>query len=181
MILCAGNGEFFDFAKPVGVGLIDSAINTTKICIEEKPSFLLFVGSAGSYGRLKEFDLFYSSFASNLENSFLLKKSYSPIENELKSSIPDFVSRETLPWMKMNCSNYITTNSVVSKKYLKLEIDAENMEFYSILKVANSFNIPAYGLFAITNFCNEFAHNDFIKNHNLAKEILEKFVKDEIL
>ena len=81
----------------------------------------------------------------------------------------------------MNCSNYITTNSVVSKKYLKLEIDAENMEFYSILKVANSFNIPAYGLFAITNFCNEFAHNDFIKNHNLAKEILEKFVKDEIL
>jgi hypothetical protein len=33
MILCAGNNETFDFAIPIGVGLIDSAINLTRHCL----------------------------------------------------------------------------------------------------------------------------------------------------
>ena len=57
MILCAGRNETFDFAKPIGVGLIESAINLTKLVLEEKPAFLFFVGTAGSYGRYKIFDV----------------------------------------------------------------------------------------------------------------------------
>ena len=50
MIICAGRNETFPFAHPIGVGLIESAINLTRMCLFDKPDYLLFVGSAGSYG-----------------------------------------------------------------------------------------------------------------------------------
>ena len=43
MILCAGRNETFDFARPIGVGLIESAINLTKLVLEEKPAFLFLL------------------------------------------------------------------------------------------------------------------------------------------
>ncbi len=57
MIICAGNNETFDFAEPMGVGLIDTAINLTRLCLFDKPEFLLFVGTAGSYGNHNIFDV----------------------------------------------------------------------------------------------------------------------------
>ena len=56
----------------------------------------------------------------------------------------------------------------------------ENMEFFSVLKVAQIFKIPAYGIFVATNFCDENAHADFIKNHVKAKELLTKYVKENM-
>ena len=53
MIICAGRNEIFAFAHPIGVGLIESAINLTRMCLFDKPDYLLFVGSAGSYGNYK--------------------------------------------------------------------------------------------------------------------------------
>ena len=50
MILCAGRNETFEFAKPIGVGLVESASTLTQLILEEKPAFLFFVGTAGSYG-----------------------------------------------------------------------------------------------------------------------------------
>ena len=57
MIVCAGDIEQFSFAVPIGVGLVNSAINLTRLCIMNPPEFLLFVGSAGSYGNKNIFDL----------------------------------------------------------------------------------------------------------------------------
>jgi len=57
MIICAGNNETFKFAEPMGVGLIDSAINLTRRCLFDKPDYLLFIGSAGSYGKHNIFDI----------------------------------------------------------------------------------------------------------------------------
>jgi hypothetical protein len=37
MIICAGTTEQFDFAMPVGIGLIDAAIKLTELCIKQKP------------------------------------------------------------------------------------------------------------------------------------------------
>ncbi|MBS5830454.1 MAG: purine-nucleoside phosphorylase, partial [Campylobacter concisus] len=56
----------------------------------------------------------------------------------------------------------------------------ENMEFFSVLKVAQIFKIPAHGIFIATNFCDENAHADFIKNHSTAKELLTKYVKENM-
>ncbi len=53
------------------------------------------------------------------------------------------------------------------------------MEFYSILTVANRFKIPSLGIFVITNYCDEFAHKDFIKNHDKAKKILTLHVNNK--
>ena len=54
------------------------------------------------------------------------------------------------------------------------------MEFYSVLKIAQEFNVPAGGVFCITNYTDTNAHEDFIKNHAKAKELLTFHVKHRI-
>ncbi len=167
-IISSGNEEIFSFATPIGIGLIDSAINLTRICLFDKPDILFFIGSAGSYGNLKIFDIFESSTASNIEHCLLKKECYTPIENIISSD----VSRETI----VNSSNYITQNKMLSKAFLKLNIEAENMEFFSVIKTAKEFNIPVKGLFVVTNYCYENAHEEYIKNIKTAKEKLIQYL-----
>jgi nucleoside phosphorylase len=171
MIICAGESESFEFATPMGIGLIDTTINLTKRCIYNPPKSILFVGSAGTYGTHKIFDIVESNIASNIENSFFNANAYTPIDN-IVSSI-NAVSRETV----VNSSNYITTDDTLSKEYLSKGISLENMEFYAILKVAKAFNIEASGLFIVTNRCNKNAHADFIKNHKEAMSRVTQYVK----
>ena len=170
-IISSGNKEIFPFATPVGIGLIDTAINLTRLCLFDKPDLLLFIGSAGSYGNLKIFDIIESSTASNIEHCLLKKECYTPIDNIISAN----VSRETV----INSSNYITQNRLISKAFLKLNIDAENMEFFSVVKVAKEFNIPVKGIFVITNYCYENAHKEYIQNINTAKEKLIKYLTDK--
>ena len=80
--------------------------------------------------------------------------------------------RETL----VNCSNYITSNSRYAKQYLEKNIHLENMEFYAVLKVAEKFGIPAGGVFVVTNYCDEHAHEDFKKNHKEAMQKLAAYM-----
>lgn len=174
MIICAGEIETFDFATPIGIGLVDVSINLTKICIEQNPDSLLFIGSAGSYGQKKFFEIIESKTACNIENSFLENSSYTPINN--KVSFAKDVSRETI----VNCSNYITCASKYAKEYLEKDIQLENMEFYAVLKVAERFGIPAGGIFIVTNDCDEYAHEVFKKNHKEAMERLSAYVKEKM-
>ena len=52
MIICAGwKTENFPFAKAIGIGLIESAINLTRICLEFQPKELIFIGTCGLYER----------------------------------------------------------------------------------------------------------------------------------
>ncbi|HFS85461.1 MAG TPA: purine-nucleoside phosphorylase [Epsilonproteobacteria bacterium] len=176
MIVCAGEMESFNFATPVGIGLIDVSMQLTKLCVEKKPDFLLFIGSAGSYGNIDLFEIIESTSACNVENSFLEGRSYTPIDNVVTTH-PNFeainrddlfndvyVSRETL----VNSSNYITSDSHYSKQYVSQGIELENMEFYAVLKVAQKFGIPAGGVFVVTNYCDEKAHETFKMNHREA-------------
>ena len=170
MIICAGEREQFAFANPMGIGLIDMAMNLTQYCIVKRPEFILFVGTAGSYGNHKIFDIIESQSATNIENSFFNAKSYTPIKNMIATK--EDVSRETI----VNSSNYITTDMSLGKHYIKQGIGLENMEFYAVLKVAQKFQIPAGGTFIITNYCNANAHQDFINNHQEAIEILTDYI-----
>jgi len=168
-IISSGNKEIFPFAKPIGIGMIESTINLTRLSLFDKPDLLIFIGSAGSYGNLKLFDIINTSSASNIENCFLEKKCYTPIDNIITFNN---VSHETI----INSSNYITTDENISKKYLKLNIQAENMEFFSIVKTAKEFNIPIKGIFVITNYCNVSAHKDYLKNIDKANEKLINYL-----
>ncbi|MEO1927723.1 MAG: purine-nucleoside phosphorylase [Nautiliaceae bacterium] len=165
-IISAGNQETFNFATPIGVGLINSAINLTRLCLFDKPDYLIFIGTAGSYGDKQIFNIIQTQSASNIEQCFLNKKCYSPIDNII--SFAKDVSRETI----INSSNYITTDEEIAKKYLKLNIQAENMEFYSVMSVAKEFEIPTIGIFVITNFCHKEAHKEYLSNIKKAKELL---------
>lgn len=187
MIICAGNNETFPFATPIGMGLCESAVNLTRLVLMNPPEFLLFVGSAGSYGKFNIFDIVESKAASQIELSFLQKKSYTPLENNVIVS-DENVSRET-PLAKVanegrpiivNSSNYITTDLHLAQNYNRLGIGLENMEFYSVMHVAQDFNIPCGGIFVITNMCNENAHNDFLVNHNEAMTKLIEYLQKRI-
>jgi len=171
MIICAGKSEQFDFAMPVGVGMMEVAINLTRLCESKKPDYILFVGSAGSYGEKKIFDIVESKTAANIENSFFSGKSYSPIDNVV-TSLKD-VSRETL----VNSSNYITTDKEIGKQYTAQNVQIENMEFFAVMKVAQFYGISAGGIFVVTNYCNENAHEDFEKNQKEAMKKLDAYVK----
>ncbi len=170
MFICAGESESFNFATAVGIGMIDVSINLTKICIENPPPFILFVGTAGSYGEKKLFDIIESKTATNIENSFFGGGSYTPIDNVISTA--DDVSRETM----VNSSNYITTDAKRSKHYIAQNIHLENMEFFAVLKVAEKFEIPAAGIFIVTNYCDENAHEDFKKNHAEAMMRLTEYM-----
>ena len=170
MIVCAGNNETFSFATPMGVGLVEMSINLTRLCLMDPPEYLLFVGTAGSYGEAKIFDIVESKTAANIELCFLQKSCYTPLDNVITTN-----TQETKDII-INSSNYITTNKTLAKKFLRFGIGLENMEFYAFLSVAKEFDIPAGGLFCVTNYTDEKAHEDFLKNHQKAKELLESYV-----
>ncbi len=174
MIICAGNNETFDFAQPIGVGLIESAMNLTRLCMFDKPEFLLFVGSAGSYGEAQIFDIIESKTAANIELAFLSNDAYTPLDNVITANETE--KKEVV----VNSSNYISTNENLAKNFLKFGVGCENMEFFSVLKIAQEFEIPAGGVFCITNFTNTNAHEDFLKNHAKAKELLAEYVQKHI-
>lgn len=172
MIVCAGEIEQFSFAKPIGIGITQAAINTTLLALKHNPQWMLFVGTAGSYGEANIFDIFYSTVAKNIEISLLESKSYSPIDNQVSSIFPHIVSRETIASAIVNSSNYITTDKSLWNGFKDHSCDIENMEFYGFLSSAKALNIKAFGLFCVTNFCDSNAHAEFINNHNKAKNIL---------
>ena len=172
MIICAGDIEQFDFATPVGIGMVNTAVNLTRLCLMNPPEFLLFVGSAGSYGNKNIFDIVESRTASNIENSFFTHGNYTPIDNVISTA--DNVSRETI----VNSSNYITVDQMVSKQYLKNKIELENMEFFSVMKTAEILGIPAGGVFIVTNYCDKKAHQTFMQNRIEAMERLTEYMKN---
>lgn len=174
MIICAGNNETFDFAHPVGVGLVESAMNLTRLCLFDKPDYLLFVGTAGSYGEHNILDIVTSKTAANIELGFLQKQAFTPIDNVISAQT------DNTPDTIVNSSNYITTDAELSRKMLQLGIAIENMEFFSVLRIAREFEIPAGGVFCITNYCNTEAHADFVKHHSAAKEALTRHMQQQL-
>ena len=174
MIICAGENETFDFATPMGVGLIETAMNLTRLCLFDKPEFLLFIGTAGSYGEHEIFDIIESKTASNIELSFLNNDAYTPLDNVVSTNTTNKKD------IVVNSSNYISTCQELTKKFLPLGVGIENMEFFSVLKIAQEFNIPAGGVFCITNYTNKNAHQDFLKNHDKAKKLLSRHVETRV-
>ena len=174
MIVCAGNNETFPFATPMGVGMVETAINLTRLCLFDKPEFILFVGSAGSYGDAQIFDIIESKTAANIELAFLNSDAYTPLDNVVSTNITN--KKDVV----VNSSNYISTNATLTEKFLKLGIGIENMEFFAVLKIAQEFNIPAGGVFCVTNFTNANAHEDFLANHEKAKQLLSEHVHKRI-
>ena len=161
------------------LNLIDSPIlqsaktsqNPDKI-LNALPSEIIFIGSAGLYKDGEIFEIYESSVAANIEISCLENKSYSPIESGITSIVPRGTYR-------VNSSNFITTDQNLAHKLFDRGYFLENMEFFVVLKVAQKFQIPAYGIFVATNFCDKNAHADFITNHEQAKKELEKYLKQK--
>jgi nucleoside phosphorylase len=176
MIVCAGDNETFDFAIPIGIGLINSTINLTRLCLFDKPEYLIFIGSAGSYGKYDIFDIVESSSGANIELSFLEDKSYTPLDNVIRTQNMTFKD-ETI----INSSNYITTDFEISKEFEQYGVGIENMEFFSLCSVAKEFDIPMAGIFVVTNYTNKEAHKDFLKNHQEAIDKLVKYLEEKKL
>lgn len=175
LLVCAGRSESFKFANSIGVGLVESAINLTKILSNLKNQNsvdeVIFIGTAGLYGRGNLGEIYESKTATNIEISSILGLSYSPL-------LTNAVSYETDKNV-INSSNFITQNAQISAKFSALGLFMENMEFFAVTNVAKAFKTRSRGVFCATNFCNENAHADFMKNHENAKKELEIYLKNK--
>ena len=188
MFICAGESEQFIFAKSIGIGLVSSAMGLTKLCFQYAPKELIFIGSAGCYRADWHIgDMAYSYCATQIELSFLDNNTYTPIDNSVKLDFCGNVSHETftnswqdtlkkLPQVIVNSSNYITKTNTYNSMMSHAGITLENMEFFSVLKVAQYFQIPCIGIFCVSNFVGMQAHEEFIKNHELVKTKLHDFI-----
>ncbi|MDR0665162.1 MAG: purine-nucleoside phosphorylase [Helicobacteraceae bacterium] len=176
MIVCAGKSERFDFAMPIGVGLINAAINLTQLCLMQRPKYLLFIGTAGSYEDYDFLDIVTSQGGANIELSLLQRQSYTPIDNVLLS-VGDLVAHETI----VNSSNYITTDDKLAKQMKERGIGLENMEFFSVISVAQEFGISAGGVFCVTNRACSDAHVQYNARHKEALDKLDSYAKKELL
>ncbi len=181
MFYCAGDIETFSFAKPIGIGLIQSSIQLTYSIYKDKPNEIIFIGTCGCYDDSKSLlEVFESKSASNIELSFLQQQSYTPLDNciTLESVSHETLSQST-PHKIINSSNYISTDNQLTKNLLKFGIAYENMEFFSILQVAKYFNLPALGIFCSTNHIHKESHQEFLANHKIAVKKIESYVKDK--
>lgn len=188
MFICAGDSEQFAFAKSIGIGLVSSAIGLTRICLQYAPKELIFLGSAGCYNdKLSILSMAYSYSATQIELSFLDEHAYTPIYNSIKLEQNKNVSHETflknlhykvknLPQVVVNSSNYITNTDKYNAMMNHANITLENMEFFSVLRVAQYFEIPCIGIFCVSNFVSKNSHEEFIKNHTIVKAKLHDFV-----
>lgn len=181
MLVCAGKNELIRYSLPIGVGLVEASIGLTQLCLREDVNDLVFVGTAGSYSYgIPILSICISSQATQIETGFLSGQCYTPIENCIAIESQATISYKILSSnILVNSSNYITIDEEVSNKMINAGILIENMEFFAVLRVAQEFNIPAYGVFCITNYCNENAHRDFLLYHNKAQKILEEYIENE--
>lgn len=193
LFVSAGAMENFRYAKAIGIGLINSAMNLTRelSSLDALPTEVIFVGSCGSFGAHKIGDIIESSCACNVENSFF-SKAYTPISNLICSNAQaQFITKTFDPKNKqigidvsrrtINSSNYITRDESLWQNYLDRNIVAENMEFFSVASVARTFGVMTRGIFVVTNFCNLNAHEDFAKNHSACMEILNNYMHEQVL
>lgn len=173
LIVCAGEMESFQFATTIGIGMVEPAINLTKILLNLKqlPKKIIFIGSCGIYGNENLLKIYQSSLAFNYEISGIMGLSYTPI----KINLPN-VSQKTI---LINSSNFITNSAEISKKFKNLGFTAENMEAYSIKCVALKFGIEFESILCATNYCDGNAHENFIQNYPKAKENIIKYLKSK--
>ncbi|MBZ7994543.1 purine-nucleoside phosphorylase [Campylobacter canadensis] len=167
MIICAGNTENYDFAKSVGVGNIQVAINLSKIILENKVKRLIFVGSMGLYTKENElFSIFEFDDANNIELSSLNNQSYTPLNSTISS--------------KLNSNNFICKDfSLANKMYEKYSFIGENMEAFGFFSCAKYFNINAKAILIATNYCDENAHSTYLNNYKKANELLENYLENK--
>jgi hypothetical protein len=75
----------------------------------------------------------------DIELGYLQNQCYTPLKNQIDSEIP-YVSRGTNYLSPIvNSSNYITVDTSIANKMIEKSIELENMEFFSVISVANHF------------------------------------------
>ncbi|MGL2398348.1 purine-nucleoside phosphorylase [Helicobacter pylori] len=180
MLLCAGRNETLKGATPIGVGLIESAINLTRMCLKNPDTeSLIFIGSAGSYNpEIELLSVFESVCGYQVEESFSHLNSYTPLDNSIQIETKEEALFERVC---VNSSNYIHTSEMFAKKMAQKGVLLENMEFFSVLSVAKAFSLKAKGIFCVSNHVGLNAHKEFKENHAKVKQILENIIDSLII
>jgi hypothetical protein len=174
LLITAGNGEVIEGAVPVGVGLVDSSIGLAKLLSSPEGrgvTEIFFLGTIGSYGRLKPLQLVKSRRGVQIEPSHLFHNSYTPIDLKIEGGEGVWI----------NSSNYITTSPMVARRFLQMGIEGESMEFYALLRTAQLFDLPLTGIFVVTNYTSPTAHLQYRRNLPIALQKLREVARRLLL
>ena len=164
MIISAGITETYDWAIPVGIGF-NAAIKLSELIIKNNPKRIIFVGSMGLYSKDYElFSIHKFNTASNVELSVLDDLTYSIIEQKIH---------------EINSSNYICKNyELAQRMHQKYGFIGENMEVFAVFETAKYHKIPATAYLIATNYCDDKAHEEYLKNYKLANAKLEDYLEN---
>jgi len=145
----------------VGVGLVEAAIETTRLLHVRRPAAILLVGTAGVYpGRRHELPI---GAAAAIGSTTLLPQAVPALSVALPALVPArepasaqllraLVRATALPTAKVACPLAITTSERGARSAARLSgCDLENLEAFAVARAAAAAGVPFAGILGISN------------------------------
>ena len=168
--------------RTIGIGLVDSAINLTRI-LEEYAYLknIIFIGTAGAYkdSKLKIGDLVQAKETGLFSLSQYEGDSYLPNKMIKKISCNQFSGIEAVQVASVLEIN--RRGEKLAKVFWKTGYSAEHMELFSVARVAKKFNKNIYSVLGVSNIVNQSAHQDWLKNNKKVSLETNKKLKELLL
>ncbi len=161
----------------VGVGLVEAAIETTRLLHDRRPAGVLLVGTAGVYpGRRHELPV---GSAAAIGATLLLPQAPRGLSVALPALVPDrvqasaallraLVRATALPTAEVACPLAITTNERGARAAARLSgCDLENLEAFAVARAAAAAGVPFAGILGISNTVGPDGHRQW-RRHGAA-------------
>jgi nucleoside phosphorylase len=172
----------------LGIAYLNSALNLERylLNLKEKPSQIIFLGTAGSFEGIDIGDISSVSKVSLLMSTTRMKLAYTPLKEEdltinkkSEEKFSDIKSSHCFSSLGISQSKFLYLEL---KKEFKNEILVENMELFGLAKVASDHKIPWEAYLGITNHIGARAHQEWKQSHAAVSEklnnwFIEKYTK----
>lgn len=167
--------------KPIGIGAVDAAVGATRAIAAARPARVIFVGTAGIYGRGKAAtaaigsvavagELFCVSMAAlrgdgYLPGPMILRVETSP---ELRLALAAHVPGEAPP-PGVACPMAITRSESLGLRIAAATgASLENLETFSVARAAKAAGVPFGAVLGIANRVAPIGHEQWLRHHREA-------------
>lgn len=170
--------------RSCGVGLIDSAINTSKILNNKNYDGVIFIGSSGtSNKKINLLDIVVSKevfLASPTKTTAsyipkILKNKFTATKDWLKLAESTSLHASQSFYSPIEITKSKSLANIFLKKYAA---SCENLELFSIAATASCYNVKWIAISCITNYIGKESHTQWLKNKKNAARLSSKFLEE---